>query len=170
MSITTHLKEPLACTEKERRAFADLVRQGFEGSDANLPNRIRDAKCLAFHYAGGDILAAIAGLKVPDELYRDDVFRKAKAPVDYAAYPLELGWIFVVPAYRGSRIGERLCRQLLERAPEASVFATTRPDNSVMIRVLLALGFARAGNPFSHVRRDEELLLFLRPVRPVAGR
>jgi hypothetical protein len=164
---TALLKEPVACTERERREFERLVRQGFAGSDAGLPGRIRGAKWLAFHYAAGEKLAAIAGLKAPDERYRDDVFRKADAGVSSADYSLELGWVFVVPAHRGNQMGESLCELLLAREPTSPVFATTRTYNSSMIRILLALGFARKGKPFP--RRNEELVLYLRSrPRPTA--
>ena len=112
-------------------------------------------------------LAAVAALKAPKERYRDDVFKKAEARVSPADYKLELGWVFVVPAHRGNRIAENLCQLLLTRVPTSCVFATTRPDNISMIRILLALGFARAGKPYA--RRNEELVLFLRSwPRPTA--
>lgn len=156
---TTHLKQPIACTEEERREFARLVRQGFPGA-RGLDGRIRAAKWLAFYYAADDRLGAVAALKAPDARYREDIFRQADAPVSSADYTLELGWVFVVPAYRGKRMGEGLCRQLLARVPTTCVFATTRPDNISMIRVLNAVGFARVGRPYA--RRDEQLVLYLR--------
>ena len=158
--MTAHLKEPIACSEGELREFARLVRQGFDGSDEGLPGRIRDAKWLAFHYTNGDTLGAIAGLKAPKKEYRDDVFKKAVAGVSPADYKLELGWVFVVPVHRGNRIATNLCQLLLSRASWPNVFATTRPDNSSMINILLALGFARAGKPY--LQRNEELVLYLR--------
>ncbi|UCF20289.1 MAG: hypothetical protein JSU87_02455 [Gemmatimonadota bacterium] len=160
MNGTTYLKEPVACSECERLEFARLVRQGFEGSDEGLEGRITDSRCLAFHYAPNATLAAIAGLKAPDARYRDDVFKQAEAPVSPADYELELGWVFVVPAHRGSRMGEGLCRQLLARVPNSCVFATTRPNNGVMIKILSALGFTRVGKPYR--RRNEQLVLYLR--------
>ena len=166
MNGTAHFKEPIACTDGERREFARLVRQGFEGSDEGLHGRIGDAKWLAFYYAAGDTLAAVAALKAPNEQYRDDVFKKADARVSPADYKLELGWVFVVPVHRGSRIGESLCQLLLARVPTSCVLATTRTNNIYMTRILLALGFARAGKPYP--RRNEELVLFLRS-RPTSG-
>lgn len=158
---TAHLREPGACTEDERRAFARLVRQGFASAPESLHRRIRDATWLAFYHVADDTLAAVAALKSPDEHYREDVFKKADATVSATDYALELGWVFVVPAHRGNRIAEHLCRQLLARVPAAGVFATTRPDNRAMIRILRALGFTRVGKPYA--RRDETLILFLRP-------
>lgn len=160
------LEEPIACTERERLEFARLVRQGFDGSDESLDRRIRDASRLAFHHAADGALAAIAGLKAPGERYRAGVFEKAAAAVSPGDYELELGWVYVVPAHRGNRIAERLCRALLAHVPESPAFATTRPDNVAMIKILRNLGFARVGKPYP--RRDEELVLFLRP-RPTSG-
>lgn len=157
---TPHLKEPHACTENERREFARLVRQGFASADERLEGRIRDAKSLAFHYGGDDELLAVAALKSPAEEYRDDVFRNAGVHVSSADYEHELGWVFVVPACRGNRIAETLCRRLVASVPGSCVFATTRPDNVSMIRILLALDFVRTGKPYPH--RDEVLVLFLR--------
>lgn len=163
MNGTAHLKQPIACTEGERREFARLVCQGFDVAAEGLDGRIRDAKWLAFYYATGDTLGAVAAIKAPNERYRDDVFKKADAPVSPSDYKLELGWVFVVPAHRGNRIAESLCQLLLARVPTSCVFATTRTNNISMIRILLALGFARAGRPYP--RRYEELVLFLRSWR-----
>jgi hypothetical protein len=166
MTRTAHLKEPSACTAKERREFERLVRQGFDGSDAGLPGRILDARQLAFCHEAGGTLVAMAALKMPDGRYREDVFTKAGAEVSPADYRLELGWVFVTPLHRGNQISEDLCGQLLACVPGSRVLATTRPDNTPMINVLLALGFGRIGKPYP--RRNEELALFLRP--PPAGR
>lgn len=160
MNRAAHFKEPLACTEGERQEFARLVRQGFDGSDEGLPGRVLGAERLAYCYAPDGTLAAIAALKVPSERYRDYLFEKTDASVSPADYGLELGWVFVVPAHRGGRISEGLCRRLLAGVPESGVFATTRSNNVPMIGILRALGFERVGKPYP--RRDEELNLFLR--------
>jgi len=156
---TTHCREPTACSDAERRRFARVVRQGFPGA-RDLSARIRAAKWLAFYYSGGDALKGIAALKRPDERYRRDLSQWADAPPDFADYQLELGWVFVAPTYRGRGIAKHLCRQLLALAPASRVFATTRVNNDLMIRILDALGFARVGRPFP--RRGDHLVLYLR--------
>jgi len=161
LNHNVQLKEPSACTEGERRAFARLVRQGFATANEALDSRVRDAKWLAFYYAPGGRLEAVAALKAPTERYREEIFKKADAPGNPSDYPIELGWVFVVPARRGNRVAESLCRQLVERVPACGVFATTRTDNTSMMRILTALGFARAAAPYPW--RNEELVLFLRP-------
>ena len=160
MNGATQLKEPTACTEGECRDFARLVRQGFEGSDEGLLDRIEKAHRLAFYYATGDTLAAVAALKAPGERYRGDVFEKAGVAVSPGDYEFELGWVYVVPAHRGKKVAEGLCRQLLACVPASCVFATTRTSNALMIGILLSLGFERVGKPYS--RCNEELIVFLR--------
>lgn len=154
------LAVPSACSAAELADFARLVRQGFRGSDDTLEARIRGARCLAFHRADDGALAGIAGLKAPGLRYREEVFGKAGVRVDPAGHELELGWAYVVPAHRGRGVGSGLCRRLLARVPGAGVFATTRPDNLPMIRILRALGFERFGRPYP--RRGETLSLLLR--------
>lgn len=160
VSGTVRTREPSACSEGERRAFARLVRQGFATANEALESRVRDAKWLAFYYAPGGRLEAVAALKAPTERYREEVFKKADAPVNPSDYPIELGWVFVVASHRGNRVAERVCRQLVERVPTSPVFATTRTDNASMMRTLGALGFTRVGSPYQW--RNEELVLFLR--------
>lgn len=160
-----HLAAPSACGEELLRSFARLVLQGFPRA-RDLDRRIAAARRLAFHHAAEGALAGVAALKTPGADRRDAIFRKAAALVEPAGYRLDLGWVFVQPAYRGQRIGTGLCRQLMASVPGAGVFATTRTDNRAMQRVLEAQGFRRAGRPYP--RRDEELALYLRfPGEPV---
>ena len=159
---TAHLKEPVACTEGERREFARFVRRGFEGSDESLDDRIRDAKQLAFYYVARDTLAGIAGLKAPCGQFREDVFDRACVPISPDDYPLELGWVFVDPVHRGNKVGLGLCRQLLASVTPTGVYSTTRTNNAAMIGILHDLGFERVGEPYSH--RSREHVVFLRPL------
>jgi hypothetical protein len=135
-----------------------MVREGFSGSDESLPGRIDRARLLAFYYSA-DICAAVAGLKAPDRDFRRELFDRASVTADPAVFKLELGWVYVIPPHRRKRIAEGLCRQLLGSVSGCSVFATTRPDNVPMKRILGSLGFTRVGEPFP--RRDEQMVVFL---------
>lgn len=160
MSDRAVSKRPADCTGDELRRFAAAVRQGFASANETLEGRIRRAEWLAFHDAGGGgALDAVAALKAPERSYREEVFEKADARVSPDDFELELGWVFVLPAHRGRGIAESLCRQLLARVPAARIFATTRTDNALMMRILRALGFVRVGRPYR--RRGEELVVFL---------
>lgn len=169
MKRTLDIQEPGACSDAGLREFERLVREGFDGSDETLPDRIRAARRLAFHRSAEGALSAIAGLKAPGGEYRRAVFEKAGAAGDADDYRLELGWVYVAPEQRGRGLGEDLCRRLLAQARGCGVFATTRPDNAPMIRILLRLGFTRAGEPYPRADRDEQLVLFLLPGQHPSG-
>ncbi|MDX1578971.1 MAG: GNAT family N-acetyltransferase [Gemmatimonadota bacterium] len=160
MSEPCHLKAPADASDTECRAFARLVRLGFGPAPDHRLDRIRAASRLAYVIGEGGSLVAVAALKRPDESYRRDVFLKAGVPVRPSDVELELGWVFVTPDRRGSGIARRLCAELLAAVPGTALFATTRPDNLPMARILLDLDFERSGRPYS--REAEELALFLR--------
>lgn len=117
------LRDPIACTEAERRAFGRLVRQGFARARA-LEDRIRNARCLAFYHTAGGDLVAVAAIKSPDESYRRATFADADAPASAQDDLLKLGWVFVMPVHRRSGIAERLCRALVTRVSTCGLFAT----------------------------------------------
>ena len=158
--VGVQIERPSACAAAELADFAGLVREGFRGSDDTLDDRIRRARFLAFHRADDGATAGIAGLKAPAVRHREEVFANAGVGADPAVHEMELGWVYVVPTHRGAGIGETLCRRLLARVPATSVFATTRPDNGPMIRILQRLRFARVGRPYR--RRGEELAVYVR--------
>jgi len=160
MKSSIVLRPPNDTVAEQREDFARLVRTGFRTAGANLNARIRAAKCLAFRYSPSGELSAIAALKVPDDEYRNAVFKMADSPASYADYPVELGWVYVVPADRRKQVATELCGQLLLRATGDFVFATTRSDNAAMRRILRACAFAEVGKPFMH--RGEQLRLYLR--------
>jgi len=157
---TQILKEPSECSEAELAEFERLVRMGFGGSDDSLSTRVRNATCLAFQYDPEHGLVAIAGLKQPRGEHRAEMFANAGCDLGSDEWRVELGWVFVTPMHRGSRIALVLCEKLLQRLEGNSVFATTRPDNVPMIRILESLGFKRGGKPF--LRPTQELVLFIR--------
>jgi len=160
MNCKVQCKTPHSCSGHELAEFARLVREGFEGSDEGLPGRIQKAIRLVFHYCSGSELTAIAALKATDARERACLFGMAGTPASNQ-HELELGWVFVDPRFRGRGIARALCRQLLKGAPGTGIFATTRPNNEPMKRILSTLGFVQAGKPFPHRRRDEELILYL---------
>ena len=160
LTASNELKIPSACSQHEFQGFERLVRLGFRGSDAGLPRRIRRAHLLAFCYEPCRELVGIGGLKVPELRYRERIFQRAGVAERAPYYSLELGWVFVSHRHRGTGIGSSVCDALLARVPGEPVFATTRPDNAAMARILKGRRFTRAGSPFP--RRSERLTLYLR--------
>jgi GNAT superfamily N-acetyltransferase len=109
---------------------------------------------------------AIAGLKAPSQTDREAVFGKAATAADPCDREFELGWVYVVPAYRLHGLGRDLCRKLLAGTSACGVFAKTRTDNARMVGILHDLGFRRDGAPIP--RRSEKLHLYLGSGSPAA--
>ncbi len=162
---SSHFAPPAACSKQDLSEFTELVRQGFPEA-VDLDARVLEADLLGLYRIADGRLVAVAALKRPHKQHRRAVFAGAGITGHAVHYELDLGWIFVDAAYRRSGIASRLCRCLLERVPDAGVFATTRPDNVAMIAILHALGLRHAGAPLMHPRRRERLLLFVRPPVP----
>lgn len=161
MTSETVIKPPNDCTAGERQAFAGLVRRGFVPVREPLDQRIQAARLLGFHFTAAAGLCGVAALKAPGPEERRALFLGAGLPRGAERYELDLGWVFVLPEHRERGIGAAMCRELLARVAGAPVFSTTATDNGPMQRILAREGFAPAGHPYP--RRDEHLVLFLRP-------
>jgi ribosomal protein S18 acetylase RimI-like enzyme len=154
------LKKPVACTEQELENFAQLVREGFDGSDSGLRARMQRAMQLALHHEPNVGLTAIAGLKSPAADQVRAIFETAGVDADPSDYDIELGWVYVAPEFRRKGIARGLCRKLLNRVGAAPLFATTRVENSPMKGLLDQLGFRSSGGPYP--RRQQMFEAFLR--------
>ncbi len=155
-------KTPSDCSETELQNFECLVLAGGEVTATGLSTRIKNAATLIY-LSQGDCLIGIAALKDPNEPYKNGVFEKAAAAVQPAEFPLELGWIFVLPSSRGAGLSHKLVEAALGASEGRGVFATSRADNAAMHRTLQAHGFSVHGHTFRSDRHNRKLVLFLRP-------
>src|SRR5271157_1601526 len=94
----------------ERQAFQDQVEKGGEVDSGGLADRMREAYLLAYAVQG-DQIVAVGAVKRPADSYVRKISRRSG--VDLNGYTAELGWIHVMPEFRGqhlaSRISEGLC-------------------------------------------------------------
>jgi predicted GNAT family N-acyltransferase len=150
------IQPPGKCSPDQLDAFAELVLQGGQIRAPGLRERVGRAHWLGFHYED-DQLAAVAALKQPGVNHRDKVFRKAKTTFPAGAFVAELGWVFTREGFRGRGICRCLLKQLLEKAGQDNLFATTRTDNCSMQSLLESLGFQHVGQPF-HGTNGKRLL------------
>lgn len=153
------VKKPSNCCDTELQGFEALVRAGGEVTSSGLRERINGAEALVF--ATDHLLNGIAALKKPNLNYKTNVFRKAQATVSADEFPLELGWVFVMPSSRGKGLSHKLVDAALGGANGRSVFATSRSNNKPMHRALEAHGFFRHGQPYASQRGDQKLVLFI---------
>ena len=159
-------RAPAECSGLEVARFCELVRAGGEVDEAGLRERVMRAERLVFS-RDGDCIVGVAGLKNPYDEYRAGVFAKAGVsnPSDF---PLELGWVFVVPERRGQGLSNGLVESGVAGV-ETGVFATSWVDNAAMHSGLRRYGFEQAGQPYESERSERKLLLFVRPGRPTRG-
>lgn len=106
-------KQPKACSKEELEGFIAMARAGGEVGESSLATRVRAAECLVFLFEG-ECLRAIAALKKPLVSYRNSVSEKTGVVLEPAAFPYELGYVFVLPSARGRHLSqiERVVRDL----------------------------------------------------------
>ena len=160
--ITTRIKSPADCTSTELDAFETLVLQGGEVTPTGLRQRICSAAHLLFLSDSAGTLVGISALKHPSVAYRAKVFQQAQASASSALFPVELGWIFVVPSHQGQHLSRPLVEHVLPYAAGSLVYATTRADNERMQRTLARYGFLRDGVAYPSELGDYNLVLFVR--------
>jgi GNAT superfamily N-acetyltransferase len=155
------VKRPGECTDAEMSDFLSLVRAGDEVVPEGLGNRLARAHRLLFLRSQGCLLG-VAALKKPQSNYRGSVAKKAGFALGEQRFPLELGWIYVLPSARGSGCAGRLVAAAIDAANRMGVFATSRSDNVPMHRTLKKFGFYKVGKPFPSDRAHRQLELFIR--------
>jgi hypothetical protein len=142
--------------------FIALVQAGGEVAATGLHNRVTNTQCLAF-LRSGQCLVGVAGLKHPEQSYRARIAKSAGFPISSGAVPFELGWVFILPSSRGSRLSLPLCQAVVAAAGASGVFATSRSDNTGMHITLGKLGFQRVGSEWHSKQSNGNLSLFVKP-------
>lgn len=154
------VKKPCDCTHSELEDFVSLVLAGGEVTAVGLEERVKNAQFLVF-LTVGRCLRGIAAAKHPAPSYRRGVFQKAQATVNDAEFPLELGWVFVLPSSRGAGFSHALLGAVRSNTCGYRMFATSRSDNTPMHRTLNAHGFSCQGTAYASNRGDHQLKLFV---------
>lgn len=162
-SFAIAVKSPQTCLPSELADFTAFVAAGAEVARAGLEGRVSNAYSLLF-LRENSCLLGIGALKSPLSTYSASVFKKAAATLPATQYPLELGWVFVLPSARGKGLSHRLVQAALDRAGDRQVFATARSDNLRIHASLHAASFARHGSEYPSNRGPHRLVLFLHTV------
>jgi hypothetical protein len=155
------VKAPKTCSEAELDQFAAKVVGAGEVADG-VHQRSKRAYRLGFIIYEG-VIVGTAALKKPTTSYRTKVFKKAGSQLDPAAYPYELGWIFLDVPHRKKGQMTRLINDLLPAAEGCAMFATTRTSNDIMQEMLTYLKFSDEGTEYkSEQNPNETVKLFVR--------
>lgn len=158
---TTSIKTPAECSASELEAFQTLLQSGGQVLGAGLLGRTLGAARLLFLRDASCRLVGISALKRTPEDYRAKIFQQARAVASPASYPLELGWIMVLPSHQGQGLAGSLVGHLLPYAAPNLAYATMRADNERMRRTWIRHGFRQEGVAYPSVRGDYELVLFV---------
>lgn len=157
--ILCTVKTPDGCTPSELEDFVSFVLAGGEVTPIGLSKRVQRAHSLAFLFSG-KCLIGVAGLKRPSDNHRDEVSAGSGINLQ-RLFPLELGWVFVLPSARGGK-SSALCGPLLETTTNAGIFATSRSGNIAMHKTLERYGFTRVGKEWPAGQNPDNLCLFIR--------
>ena len=154
-------KPPSEFSTAEIEDFISFVLAGGEVTPNGLREQVTKAECLAF-LRRDKCLVGVAGLKNPRSSYRTKVQNSSHIKLSRAAFPFELGWVFILPSARGAKLSLPLCQPVVEAAGSAGVFATSRAGNSGMQTTLKKLGFQHSGAEWKSKQNPENLMLFIR--------
>jgi GNAT superfamily N-acetyltransferase len=153
---------PTVCSTDRLDAFWRLAAKGREVATEGLKARIAAAHRLTFLIDRSTVIG-IAALKNPHGDYRDRIFRKANLVHEGSGFPLELGWVYVEPEYRGKGYSNTLVSATMAVACGRGTYATTSTMNVAMHHALLRANFDLRGEPFASVRAGVQLVLFCHP-------
>jgi hypothetical protein len=155
------VKAPKDCSDAELVQFAAKVAEGGEVADG-IRQRAKRAFRLGIIVSEGAVVGT-AALKKSSASYRTKVFKKAGSQLDPAAYPYELGWIFLDVPHRKKGQMTRLINDLLSAAKGSALFATTRTSNDIMQEMLVQLKFSDDGAEYKSEQNPAETIkLFVR--------
>jgi hypothetical protein len=157
--ILCTVKTPDACAPPELNDFVSFVLAGGEVTPTGLLGRVQRAHSLAF-LRSRECLIGVAGLKRPSDNHRNEVSVGSGVNLQ-TLFPLELGWVFVLPSARGGK-SSALCGPLLEATANLGIFATSRSGNIAMHKTLEKYGFARVGKEWPSGQNPDNLCLFTR--------
>ncbi len=156
---TTRSGVPSEFAPKEIDEFVALVLAGGEVTPNGLRARVAQAAQLAFLREGGSLIG-VGGLKRPSSHHRAEVAEGSSIALPAGDFPLELGWVFILPGSRRKGLSITLCRPLVSAAKGQGIFATSQTDNLGMHRTLVKLDFLRIGDEWPSQQRSGSLALF----------
>lgn len=150
---------PGDCSAKQLAEFRELALAGRQVDPAGLERRIRNALFLAFVY-DEQRLVSIGALKIPTDHHRADVFRLAGVPDRASDFPVEMGWAYTIPEYRGRGLHRQVIGDLLSRTGD-NIFSTTKAAN--VPALLEGAGFTQTGSPYQNAQAETlHLFTFIR--------
>ena len=154
--IVCHFDRPRDIPPKVLEQIARLIEEGSGVGTSWVRDNLKGAFLIGYAEQGGMIVGTSTH-KYPKAAYREKI--EAATGLDLSGY-LERGYTAVNTSYRGSGIGGRLIRGLIERSPGQKVYVTIRMDNVPPLRMTYKEGMVLAGT-FINDRTGHELGVFV---------
>lgn len=150
------VRKPHECPDTVIEEFVRIVEKAGEVGNG-VGQRVRRAAFLGMIYVS-DQMVGTAAIKNPASTYRNKVFCRAGVGNIAEKYHFELGWIHILPEYRGNGYANTLVETTLRNLRHKGAFATTRESNSRMQRVLERVGFEGCGTHYVSSQAENEFL------------
>lgn len=134
-----HATECGVPTKREKRSVR-LRRAGGQVSEGFIRRGVERARHLLWN-AGDQGLIGTAALKTPGASHWKGEFKKAVCSLDRRSFPLEFGYLFVVPECGGRGHRSSLLEKAIALATGVGLFATVRTEIERMKSMLVKRGW-----------------------------
>ena len=138
-----------------------LITEGSGVGTSWVKENLRDAFLIGYAEHEGEVVGTSTH-KYPKEAYRKKI--EAVTGLDLTGY-LERGYTAVKAEYRGSGIGGRLIKGLIEKSESKKVYVTIRMDNTPPLKMTYKEGMVPAAR-FINDRTGHELGVFANVMPP----
>jgi len=160
-SVTCCFKRPEEIPSETLEQIRWLIEEGSGVGTSWVRENLQNAFLIGYAEHRG-VVVGTSTHKYPREDYRLKI--EAATGLDLSGY-LERGYTAVRAGYRGSGIGGRLIRGLIEQSAGKKVYVTIRMDNVPPLKMTYREGMALAGT-FINERTGHELGVFTNIMPP----
>jgi len=159
--VTCCFKRPEEIPPETLEQIRRLIEEGSGVGTSWITENLQNAFLIGYAEHEGRVVGTSTH-KYPREDYRQKI--EAATGLDLSGY-LERGYTAVTAEYRGSGIGGRLIRGLIEQSAGRKVYVTIRMDNIPPLRMTYREGMVLAGT-FINERTGHELGVFANIMPP----
>lgn len=146
--IETRMHHPVDCTKKMIDAFIRMALAGGEVPIKNLEFGVPRADRLFFTLVDKK-LAAVGALRRAQTIYHKHLFERAGVPEMYNPDSLETCWLFVSPAFRGSKgIWPAVQQAQLDYLGNRPSHGIYRAENNLLSPNIDKTGYLQIGRDF----------------------
>jgi len=154
-------KRPEEISAETLDQIRNLIREGSGVGTSWVMENLKKAFLIAYAEHEGKVVGTSTH-KYPQKAYREKI--EAATGLDLEGY-LERGYTAVRSEYRGSGIGGRLIRGLIERSEGQRVYVTIRLDNRPPLKMTYREKMVLAGR-FINERTGREIGVFVNQLPP----